>query len=247
METKDIWSNLLVKAVNEPGIISKAYSAFHNYSIGNQILAMMQCQERKLEVGPLASYNNWKKLGRFVKKGQKAITLCMPITVKRTEKDQDGAEVERQFIVRFLFKPHWFVYCQTDGKEMEMPEVPGWDYKKALKTLNISEIPFEYLNGNCQGYALDGKIALNPMADHAFQTIIHEMAHNVLEHLKEDFDRSVIEMEAEATCLLVCSSFGLNTDESRGYIQSWYNKKEIPEYNARRIFNAADKILKAGI
>ena len=34
------WSALLVEAVNKPGLIMEAYSAFHNYSIGNQILAL---------------------------------------------------------------------------------------------------------------------------------------------------------------------------------------------------------------
>jgi hypothetical protein len=38
------WSALLVEAVNKPGLIMEAYSAFHNYSIGNQILAMVQCK-----------------------------------------------------------------------------------------------------------------------------------------------------------------------------------------------------------
>jgi len=34
------WSALSVEAVNTPCLIVDAYSAFHNYSIGNQILAM---------------------------------------------------------------------------------------------------------------------------------------------------------------------------------------------------------------
>jgi hypothetical protein len=32
------FAGLLQRAVSEPGIISKAYSAFHGYSVGNQIL-----------------------------------------------------------------------------------------------------------------------------------------------------------------------------------------------------------------
>jgi hypothetical protein len=40
------WSALLVEAVNKPGLFMEAYSAFHNYSIGNQILALVQCQMR---------------------------------------------------------------------------------------------------------------------------------------------------------------------------------------------------------
>ena len=37
------WSALLVEAVNKPGLIMDAYSAFWNYSVGNQILALVQC------------------------------------------------------------------------------------------------------------------------------------------------------------------------------------------------------------
>jgi hypothetical protein len=40
------WSALLVEAVTKPGLIMTAYSAFHCYSTGNQILALVQCQIR---------------------------------------------------------------------------------------------------------------------------------------------------------------------------------------------------------
>ena len=38
-QTADIpkWSALLVEAVNKPGLIMQAYSAFHQYSVGNQL------------------------------------------------------------------------------------------------------------------------------------------------------------------------------------------------------------------
>jgi hypothetical protein len=58
------------------------------------IWAMMQCAIRGIEPGPLASFNRWKELGRHVKKGEKALTLCMPVTCKRKEIDQDGNEIE---------------------------------------------------------------------------------------------------------------------------------------------------------
>ena len=43
------WSTLLTEAVNKPGQIMRAYSAFHPYSIGNQLLALMQCTIRYME------------------------------------------------------------------------------------------------------------------------------------------------------------------------------------------------------
>jgi hypothetical protein len=41
------FAELLSRAVNEPRIISTAYTAFHGYSLGNQILALVQCAERE--------------------------------------------------------------------------------------------------------------------------------------------------------------------------------------------------------
>ena len=43
--------DLLKRAVSEPGTISAAYSAFHDYSIRNQLAALFQCSLRKIPVG----------------------------------------------------------------------------------------------------------------------------------------------------------------------------------------------------
>src|SRR5437868_160701 len=77
------WSALLADAVTRPGLISEAYSRFWNYSVGNQILALWQCVLRELEPGPINTFRGWQQLGRNVKKGETAITLCMPITIRR--------------------------------------------------------------------------------------------------------------------------------------------------------------------
>ena len=76
--------DLLKRAVSEPGTISAAYSAFHDYSIGNQLAALFQCSLRKIPVGPISTLKNWNSKGRYVKRGEKAIWLCMPITGKKT-------------------------------------------------------------------------------------------------------------------------------------------------------------------
>ncbi len=77
------FAGLLHSAVHEPGTLSQAYRQFHSYSLGNQLLAMFQCAEREIPPGPMATYPRWRELGRHVRKGEKAITLCMPITVMR--------------------------------------------------------------------------------------------------------------------------------------------------------------------
>src|SRR5215467_2579429 len=90
------FKKLLQEAVTKPGVLIRAYSLFHQYSLGNQILAYLQAIEQDIPLGPIASFNRWKELGRYVKKGEKAITLCMPVTCKRVIKEQqtDGTEGE---------------------------------------------------------------------------------------------------------------------------------------------------------
>src|SRR5438045_6648358 len=84
------WTELLDMAVKQPGVLMQAYSAFHHYSLGNQMLAMVQCQMRSIEPGPINTYPGWQSLGRQVKKGEKALTLCMPLAKKG--KDDAGNE-----------------------------------------------------------------------------------------------------------------------------------------------------------
>ena len=86
------FSTLLEDAVNKPGTLMQAYQAFHNYSLGNQLLALFECHRREIEPGPINTFPRWQDLGRHVKKGEKAITLCMPVTVKRKETDAAGDE-----------------------------------------------------------------------------------------------------------------------------------------------------------
>src|SRR4051794_32994595 len=77
--TEHRWADLLVRAVNEQGIVSAAYSAFWSYSLGNQLAALLQCQSRNLQPSPIATYAGWQSLSRQVRKGQKALTLCQPV------------------------------------------------------------------------------------------------------------------------------------------------------------------------
>ena len=139
------WVELLNQAVTQPGLILKAYSSFHGFSIGNQIAALIQCHARQIQPGPINTYPGWQRLNRQVMKGQKAIWLCMPITFKRKANDEskgqgEESQVEREVITGFVWKPNWFVLAQTDGQPVPMPEIPAWDKAKALAALNVTEV-----------------------------------------------------------------------------------------------------------
>jgi antirestriction protein ArdC len=246
------WSAMLADAVNKPGVLSSAYSAFHDFSIGNQMLAWSQMTTREIPIGPVATFKDWQALGRQVRRGEKAIELVMPITINR--KDEAGEKTGESFTV-FAMKPRWFALSQTDGEDYaHEAKTPAWDAAKALAALEIEEIPYAMADGNCQGYAKGSEIAINPVAALPHKTRFHEIAHVVLGHTKEHAmqdgehtPRDVREVEAESVAYLCISLLGLpGQEESRGYIQHWLGSDKIEDKSAQKIFSAANKILKAG-
>jgi hypothetical protein len=247
----DKWADLLKEAVSQPGLISAAYSAFHGYSIGNQLLALVQCRLRGLQPGPIATYPGWQAKGRQVRRGEKAIVLCMPLTCKRKAETEGEAD---EVFTRFVYKPHWFVLSQTDGEPVEMPATPEWSRERALETLDIRETAFGLTDGNVLGYARDREIAISPVNPLPWKTCFHELAHILLGHTSEgafadgeQTPRNLREVEAEAVALLCCESLGLpGVEYCRGYIQNWMAGDVIPEKSAQKIFHAADRILRAG-
>jgi len=245
---------LLERAVSEPGIISAAYHQFHGYSVGNQLLAWTQCLLRGLAPGPLATYARWKALGRQVRHGERAITLCMPVTVKHGMEgtDEDAPRV----FTRFVYRPNWFVLAQTDGPAISPQPIPSWDRELALAALNVSELPFDAYDGNVMGFARARSLSVAPLNPLPHKTRFHELAHILLGHTAEGDQRdgeltprNLRECEAEAVALICCAAPDLpGVPESRGYIQHWWGQRNpIPERSAQRILTVADQILKAGM
>ncbi|MDR2833764.1 MAG: ssDNA-binding domain-containing protein [Streptococcaceae bacterium] len=67
----------------------KSMSVFHQYSANNQLLIFMQ----RPDATRVAGFQTWKKVNRFVKKGEKGIQILRPVTFKKTE------EVNEQGVV----------------------------------------------------------------------------------------------------------------------------------------------------
>jgi len=265
------WNALFEQALTQPGVMSKAYSVFYEYSLGNAFLAASQLIDRKLPISPIASFNKWKELGRMVKKGEKAIALVMPVTVKSKSKDEgedggvnteSGSNTQAKSSGRtiFILKNNWFALCQTDGAEHAHEVViPKWDKARALASLGITEQDFKSMSGNAQGYAIpnEKKLAINPLAALPWKTTFHEMAHCLLHSAEaqmadgELLQRCIKEAEAESVAYLCCATLELpGLEQSRAYIQHWLGSEEQSEEfkkkSAARVFAAANKILKAG-
>ena len=98
-------------------------------------------------------------------------------------------------------------------------------------------------------------IAISPLNPLKHKTRFHELAHGVLGHTAEGRDmtdtpqtaRDLREVEAEGVAYILCALLDLpGQAESRDYIQAWIGGYELPEKSAKKIFGAADKIMKAG-
>lgn len=259
-DVKAEFQTLLIEALTVPGVMNAAYRAFHSYSIGNQMLAAWQLRARGLGITPLASFKAWKEKGRIVKKGQKAISLMLPVTVKRkaseeTSESVDGEAGEGGSFSVFKLRPNWFSLEQTEGEDFT-PELknPQWDATTALATLGVSEEDFSMLNGNIMGYATGQRIAINPLNPLKHKTRFHELAHVVLGHTADaemsdaaELSRAICEVEAESVAFILCTLLELpGQAESRSYVQQWLGCATLAEKNERRIFRAADTIMKAG-
>jgi hypothetical protein len=232
------------QAISQPGLIHDAYHRFHGYSLRNQLLAMFQCTSRGIIPGPLSTYRGWERVGRRVLRGQKALVLCVPITIQ----DMDALATDDAKVV-FVYRSRWFVLSQTEGAAYEPLDIPTWNEERALKHLGVTIVRFAHPDGKVQGYATpEGNIAINPVAVLPHKTLFHELAHIILGHARDEtIPRPVREVEAEGVALFCCEALGLDGAEyARGYLQHWLGKEALTEAMAQRIMSTAHKILAAG-
>jgi len=110
---------------------------------------------RGLQPGPINTFPGWQALGRNVKRGERALVLCMPITRKRrNEEASDSDETNEQHTyTSFVYKSRWFVVSQTVGDDFTTSTLTQWEAECALEALGIDQISFTETDGNCQGYA----------------------------------------------------------------------------------------------
>lgn len=175
---------------------------FPRYSVNNSMLIMMQRPDAQL----CQSFTGWKQMGRYVKKGEKGISILAPAPYKiereqtkldekgRPVFDADGEPVKEkvEVTIRAFKVVKTFDLSQTDGKELPTigpSELVGniEGYPKLLQALQeISPVPvsFELIDGDAKGfYHLEDKkiVVQDGMSEvQTIKTLLHEMAHEKL-------------------------------------------------------------------
>jgi len=235
-------------------------SGFHRYSLSNLFLIWGQCPAFSLAAG----YTQWRKVGRYVKKGSKAIWILAPmvsskhvlrkiVSDKADDDDDVKDEVEKKYISGFM-PVHVFDVSQTEGDDLDI----GNTMVKENGNLTVEavseafDIPVEFSQGIADGSTNGKKITISRRKNKAQEVAcyLHEVAHILLGHIKEGegvkVSRDVAELQAESVAYIVAQCIGLENDGSKFYLGNWggsEGKDKLKEHSLK-IVSCADKILR---
>jgi len=238
-------------------------SKFHDYSIGNLILIMLQ----KPEATRVAGFSTWKDLYRWVKKGEKGIAIlapCMPPKGNKPEPTEAGVRKENEEkqedetkIRPIYFKVVYvFDVSQTEGKplpEVEVPSLTGeaneelFEQVMRLAESQGLEVSFESKpnqDPDIKGFYVGKTIWVRPEESRAQQlkTLLHEVAHYYSEGVFR-IPRSDAETIAESVAFTIGAHYGFDTGaRSFPYVAIWSKDKKVLEANLASIRKVSAKI-----
>jgi hypothetical protein len=208
---------------------------FHSYSAGNCMLIALQCHERGIVPGRVAGFRTWLKLGRCVRKSEKALRILAPVTDK--QRDEHGEETgERRVFFKTAFV---FELSQTEplaGVEpvsLEPPREPltGDSHAHLIEPMVAFAsslgftVSFESIAGSAGGWCdpKNKRIVVDAAApaNARLRTLIHECAH-ALGIDYRSYSRAQAEVMVETVTLLAASTVGLAVDgETIPYVSGW--------------------------
>ena len=234
------------------------YSGFHQYSFCNSLLIMLQ----KPDASHCASYADWKKKGRSVRKGEKGIVIRVPTPKKFKVEDPKTGE-EKEVSKMFYKLGTTFDISQTEGKEI--PEICSQlkasvsnytdilDHIRKASPVKIDFEDMEHSHANVYYSVAENRIVVrnNMSESQSIKTAVHETAHALLHgkgKAEEKADRDLKELQAESVAYIVCNFLGIDTsDYSFGYVAGWAADKTAKklEKNLTVISDTAKVILKS--
>ena len=233
-------------------------SKFHDYSIGNTILIMIQ----RPAATHVAGFNTWKDLGRWVKRGERGIAILAPVMPPKPKPEQKAPEEEEEIEIEpqpVYFKVVYiFDIAQTEGKplpEFEVPTLTGevneelFARLKALMQQRGVSVSFEsrpHLDPGIKGqFTAPNQIWVRPEEPPAQQlkTLLHESAHYYSAGVFR-IPRADAETIAESAAYVVGAHYGFDTGiRSFPYVALWARDKKVLERNLGDIRKVATTIL----
>jgi antirestriction protein ArdC len=228
----------------------KTMSLFSKYSLNNLFLIARQRPDARR----VAGFQTWRKLGRYVRKGEKGIAIIAPLV--RRKSDEESARADDERVIAGFKVAHIFSEEQTDGEPL--PKLgtvtgdPSGYFERLTKYIAEKNIALEYSNeiAPAKGMATRGKITLLPGQTPAelLATLAHETAHALM-HFSErrtETTKRIRETEAEAVAFVVCNAIGLQTGtESADYIGLYAGDAKLLTESLEYVQQSACRILTA--
>ena len=199
-------------------------SRFHHYSWGNQI----RIAEQRPDATRVAGFQTWRKVGRFVKKGERGISITAPIirkTAAAEESTNDGERLELTAKgprrVGGFKGAYVFDVSQTDGEPL--PDAPEHNATAGGETLLPKLeaaaaafgiiVAYEAIPGRTEGYSMGGRVVVEESQPLPAMcgTLAHEIAHELMHKGAERGTKKQRELEAEATAYVVLAHFGIHS------------------------------------
>jgi antirestriction protein ArdC len=226
----------------------KTMSLFSKYSLNNLFLIARQRPDARR----VAGFQTWRKLGRYVRKGEKGIAIIAPLVHRKSEEETEAPEGER--VLAGFKVAHIFSEEQTDGEPL--PEIgsvtgdPGYYLSRLEQFVRHNGIELRYSDeiAPARGMAEKGKITLLPeqTAAETFATLVHEVAHSELHFgdRRRETTKRIRETEAESVAYVVCSAIGLETGTAAlDYVGLYGGDSKLLLESLQYIQQAANRIL----
>ena len=246
-------------------------SKFHDYSIGNQILIMLQ----EPNATHVAGFVTWKELGRWVKRGGKSISILAPRFPPRPTCPKCGTRIpkgagfcpkcgasveegEIEVAPAYFIVVSVFDISQTEGKplpEFEVPVLTGDVneelFAKLLDLMKAKSVPLSFESRPHLDPAIKGQystvdgIWVRPEEPRAQQlkSLAHEIAHYYSEGVFR-IPRHDAETIAESAAFVVGAHYGFDTGvRSFPYVALWARDKKVLEKNLGDIRKVATTII----
>ncbi|MBV6717277.1 ArdC-like ssDNA-binding domain-containing protein [Paenibacillus chitinolyticus] len=219
---------------------------FHQYSFRNVLLIYMQCPHATR----VAGFEDWKKFGRHVKRGETAIKILGP----KHRREVDEKTGEENWVLNGFYQASVFDISQTGGEELpslsyelskDTPTLRRfYEMAKAISPAPIQEVTLKGSMKGSYNYTTQTiSIKKGMAALQKCKTLIHEIAHAML-HTETDKPRELREVEAEGTAFVVLNYFGFDTSEySFSYVAGWNGSAEHISKAGEAIQKAAVKLI----
>jgi len=228
-------------------------SKFHNYSLGNQILIMLQ----KPAATRVAGFQTWKNLGRWVNKGESGIAILAPVMPPKGKKENEEEEDELAPTPVYFKVVHVFDINQTEGKPLPQFDVPVLTgeaneelFAKALALAKAHGVEVSFEPRPQQDPGIKGQfggksiwIKSDEPKAQQLKSLLHEEAHYFSEGVFR-IPRSDAETIAESAAFTVGAHYGFDSGvRSFPYVALWAQDKTVLQANLSSIRKVATVML----